>query len=142
MEPIRSFAPDGLSVQEMSPLTLAYVGDSVYELLVRTHIVGAGNCPVKKLHGKGVFFSNCAFQSRALHSVLEPLFTETEADICRRGRNAHVGHVPKNAEVAAYHGATALECLFGYLYLTGQRERIFDFFRAIAEFAEETEKHD
>ena len=136
MEPTVFPAAPGGGVNGLSPLTLAYVGDGVYELLVRAHIVSLGNCPVKKLHSRGVAFSNCVFQSRVLHEVLEPLFTETEADICRRGRNAHVGHVPKNAEVAAYHGATALECVFGYLYLTGQPERLHLFFDAIVKYAE------
>lgn len=125
---------------QLSPLTLAYVGDGVYELLVREYVVSRGNCPVKKLHTMGVSFANCAFQAQALHMVLEPLFTEEEQEVCRRGRNAHVGHVPKNAEIADYHSATALECVFGYLHLSGQTDRLRQFFDEILKFAEKEQK--
>ena len=67
---------------------------------------------------------------------LQPLLTETEAEICRRGRNAHVSHVPKNSSVADYHNATAFECLFGYLYLSGALDRLRFFFDTIAETAQ------
>ena len=105
--------------KQLSPLTLAYIGDGVYELFVREYIVSKGNCPVKKLHARAVEMVRCEFQAKMLTERLQPLLTETEAEICRRGRNAHVSHVPKNSSVADYHNATAFECLFGYLYLSG-----------------------
>ena len=113
--------------KQLSPLTLAYVGDGVYELFVREYIVSKGNCPVKK------------FQAKVLSEVLMPLFTEEEKEVCLRGRNAHVSHVPKNSSVADYHAATAFECVFGYLYLKGELERLRLFFDKILEFAETEE---
>ena len=115
----------------LSPLTLAFIGDGVYELLVRQYIVGKGNCPVKKLHEKTVDYVRCETQSRVLSQKLFPVLTEEEKAVCLRGRNAHVGHVPKNASVADYHGATALEALFGWLYLCGRQNRIGELFSLI-----------
>ena len=82
--------------RQLSPLTLAYVGDGVYELFVREFIVSKGNCPVKKLHSRAVEFVRCEFQAKMINEVLMPLFTEEETEIYLRGRNAHVSHVPKN----------------------------------------------
>ncbi len=112
----------------LSPLTLAFLGDGVYELLVRQYLVGKGNCPVKKLHGRAVEYVRCETQARVLSEKLFPLLSPEEQAICLRGRNAHVGHVPKNASVADYHGATALEALFGWLYLKGEFKRIQELF--------------
>lgn len=125
----------------MSPLTLAYIGDGVYELFVREYIVSKGNCPVKKLHGRAVELVRCEFQAKALLELLQPLFTQEEQDVCLRGRNAHVSHVPKNSSVADYHGATAFECVFGYLYLSGQLDRLRFFFGKIIDSVEAGEMH-
>lgn len=122
---------NALRLSEMSPLALAFVGDGVYDLFVREYMIAKGNCPVKKLHSRTVKLVNCRAQAQFL-AMLQPHLSEAEADICRRGRNAHVGHVPKNADIADYHNATALESLFGYLYLDGQMERLrllFDLIR-------------
>lgn len=118
-------------MQELSPLTLAFVGDGVYEMLVREYLVSGGNCPVKKLHSRAVELVRCEAQSEALHQVLWPMLSEEEQAVALRGRNAHVGHVPKNAQVGDYHGATALEALFGWLYLRGEAERIRQLFAAV-----------
>lgn len=120
-------------LKEMSPLTLAFIGDGVYELLVREYIVAQGNCSVKKLHSRKVELVRCEAQSRALSEKLWPLLTEEEQEAALRGRNAHVGHVPKNAQIGDYHGATALEALFGYLYLKGESLRIRELFTKIVE---------
>ena len=112
------FSPKGLS-----PLPLAFVGDGVYELLVREHLLAQGNCPVKKLNSRKVELVRCQFQAQALER-LWPRLSGEEQEVALRGRNAHVGHVPKNANVADYHGATALEALVGYLFVTGQMERM------------------
>lgn len=130
------FLDTAMDPKQLSPLTLAYVGDGVYELFVREFIVSKGNCPVKKLHSRTVEFVRCEFQAKVLSEVLMPLFTQEEMDICLRGRNAHVSHVPKNASVADYHGATAFECVFGYLYLSGKLDRLRLFFGKIIEAAE------
>ena len=119
-----NFLDTNLDLKNVSPLTMAFLGDGVYELLVREFIVSKGNCPVKKLNSAKVDMVRCEFQAKVLHEVLEPLFTEGEQAVCLRGRNAHVGHVPKNSTVADYHAATAFEAVFGYLYLLGDTDRI------------------
>ena len=122
----------GGTPQGLSPLPLAFVGDGVFELLVREYLVSQGNCPVKKLHSRKVELVRCQAQAHALE-LLWPDLTQEERDMALRGRNAHVGHVPKNAEVADYHGATALETLFGYLYLKGDSARLRELFEKIME---------
>ena len=124
-------------LNELSPLTLAFLGDGVYEVFVREYLVGKGNCPVKKLHSRAVELVCCEAQSKALTEQLWELLTEEEQAVATRGRNAHVGHVPKNAEVADYHGATALETLFGYLYLKGETARLRELFDLILEGIED-----
>ena len=114
-------------LRDLSPLTLAFVGDVVYELLAREHIVAQGNCPVKKLNAKKVELVCCQAQAKALRQ-LWPQLTEAERDTALRGRNAHVGHVPKNATVEDYHSATALEALFGWLHLQGESARLQQLF--------------
>lgn len=118
-------------LKEMSPLTLAFLGDGVFELLAREYLVGQGNCPVKKLHSRAVELVCCQAQAKALSERLWPLLTPEEQAVVLRGRNAHVGHVPKNAEVADYHGATGLEALFGWLYLQGEADRLRELFAAV-----------
>ena len=85
---------EGQTPQSLSPLTLAFVGDGVYELLVREHLVAQGNCPVRKLHSRKVELVRCQAQAKALES-LWPVLSEEERDVALRGRNAHVGHAPK-----------------------------------------------
>lgn len=130
---MNNFLDTNLDLKTVSPLTLAFIGDGIYELLVREYIVGKGNCPVKRLNSEKVKMVCCDFQAKCAKDVLIPLFTEEENDVYLRGRNAHVGHVPKNASVADYHAATAFEAVFGYLYLKGNTERIKEFFNSIIE---------
>lgn len=122
----------GGTPQGLSPLPLAFLGDGVFELLVREYLVSQGNCPVKKLHTRKVELVRCQAQAQALE-LLWPGLSQEEREMALRGRNAHVGHVPKNAEVADYHGATALETLFGYLYLKGDGARLRELFEKIME---------
>ncbi|MCI1951545.1 MAG: ribonuclease III [Clostridiales bacterium] len=110
-----------------SPLTLAFIGDGVFELFVRERLVLQGNCPVKELHKHAVKQVQAAAQAMVVPK-LEPILSEEEISVLKRGRNAHVGHVPKNASVADYHAATALESLFGYLYLKGDLKRLQELF--------------
>ena len=108
---------------QLNTLALAFVGDSVYDLFVRESLVCIGNRPVKALNSEKVSIVRCQAQAE-LAKRLEPLLTEEEADVLRRGRNAHVTKAPKTATMAEYHAATALECLMGYLYLSERYERI------------------
>ncbi len=108
---------------EISTLGLAFVGDGVYDLIVREELVCHANRPVKELNLKKVEVVRCEAQARLVKRI-EPYLTEEEANIIRRGRNAHTGHAPKNASMADYHMATALEALIGYLYLSDNIDRI------------------
>ncbi|MDY4976205.1 MAG: ribonuclease III domain-containing protein [Clostridia bacterium] len=108
---------------EYSPLVLAYLGDAVYELYIRSHLVSQGNYPVNRLHKAAISYVKAEAQSAAL-SALEPELTEEELRIYKRGRNAKPGTVAKHADVKDYHRATGFEALVGYLYLDGQTERL------------------
>ena len=112
----------------ISPLNLAYVGDSIMDLIVRTELVRAGNEPVNVMHKKASAVVNAANQSR-MAGVLEPLFTEDEAAVYRRGRNAKSATHAKNASILDYRRATGLEAVFGYLYLKGEYERLMELYK-------------
>lgn len=126
----RFLADTDCDLKSYSPLTLAFIGDGVFELFVRERLVLQGNCPVKELHKHAVAQVQAAAQAMVVPK-LEPILSEEEIGVLKRGRNAHVGHVPKNASVADYHAATALESLFGYLYLKGDLERLQKLFGEI-----------
>lgn len=111
----------------LSPLTLAFVGDAVFEVFVRERLVCLANRPVNDLHRQSVK-QVCGRAQARFSEKLIPLLTEEECDIFRRGRNAHTNHVPKNSEVSDYHAATGFESLFGYLYLCGRLERLNELF--------------
>lgn len=115
-----------------SPNVLAFYGDSVYETLVRNRVVLEHQTNAGRLHELAVERVRASYQSEAV-GVIEPLLTEREADILRRGRNAGGISVPKSAKPSEYRRATALEALFGYLSLTGQEERLDKLFNAICE---------
>lgn len=116
----------------MSALGLAYIGDGVYELMVRERIIARGNVPVNMLHKSTVSYVCAASQSKAV-ALISELLTEQETAVYKRGRNAHSNTIPKNADIQDYHRATGLEALFGYLYLTNQNERLKEIFEAIFE---------
>ena len=118
--------------QGFSPNVLAFYGDSVYEVLVRERVVTHHQTNAGRLHDMAVERVRASYQSEAVN-VIEPMLTEKEADILRRGRNAGGISVPKSAKPSEYRRATALEALFGYLSLTGQNERIETLFNAICE---------
>lgn len=125
----------------LSPLTLAFVGDGVYELLVRKSIVEAGSMPAKALNARKVELVRASSQA-AVYDRLEPLLTDAEREILKRGRNAHTGSVPKNAPVADYHKATGLEALFGFLYLAGEQARLQSLFQQAMEISRERMKEE
>lgn len=115
-----------------SPAALAFIGDAVYTMLSREYLLCQGNCPSNQLHNKSVSQVKCEAQAAALEKIFDTL-TEKEQDICRRGRNLHTAHTPKNSSNADYHSATALEALFGWLYVNDETERIRELFGFITE---------
>lgn len=110
-----------------SPLTLAFLGDAVYSLMVRDMLTKQANKPTGKLHKESVKLVNAAFQAEMIRTLL-PHLTEDEAAVFKRGRNAHSAHSPKNQSEADYRYATGFEALFGYLYLSGQTQRLKELF--------------
>ncbi|MGL5676114.1 MAG: Mini-ribonuclease 3 [Cellulosilyticaceae bacterium] len=106
-----------------SPLALAYIGDGVYEMFIRTHIVAKGNAPVNKLHKGSRDLVRASAQARIYH-IIEPMLTEDEMQVLKRGRNAKSISAPKNADITEYRHATGLEALIGYLYIQGNIDRI------------------
>ena len=123
-----------LSPQEArmkNPLSLAFVGDTVWDLLIRQRLL-LSQAHVNALHRQAVSQVNAGAQAQAA-AALEPLLTPEEADVFRRGQNAHARHnAPKNQDPVAYSRATALEALLGYLYLIGQEERILALFDTLS----------
>ncbi len=126
----------GVDPDTLSPLVLAYIGDAVYELYTRLHLVKRmEGSKVHHLHQETVGYVRAATQARLAHR-LEGLLTPLEAEVLRRGRNAKSGYQPKGAGVTEYRYSTGLESLVGYLYLTGQTERldmIFDLLHKLVE---------
>lgn len=125
-------APVTLRGGARSPLTLAYVGDAVYELYVRVHLVEQEGM-TRNFQPAATALVRAATQSRIL-GALEPELTEEELNVVRQGRNANIGQIPKSASMIDYRRATALECLFGYLLLEGREERLMELLpKAVAE---------
>ena len=118
--------------KQMNPLTLAFVGDVVFELLVRQQLVQNGDRPVGQLHNLAVAQVKASAQAQAYH-LLEPLLDEEELSILKRGRNSHSVHPPKNAHPQDYRKATGVEALFGYLYLKGRTARCEELFALLGQ---------
>ena len=114
-------------IRQYSPLALAFVGDGVYELFVREHLMLLANRPAGELHRRAVKLVRASAQAEAAERMM-PLLSEEELAVFKRGRNAHTGHTPKNASDAQYHAATGLEALFGYLHLSGRDDRARELF--------------
>ena len=119
-------------IRGMSSLGLAHIGDVVFELLVRSKLALSGDVTAARLHRDTVKIVAAPAQARAAERIVIHL-TEEETAIFRRGRNAKVNSVPKAATLGEYHEATALESLFGYLYLKGRKERINELFNLMME---------
>lgn len=124
------FIDKEVNPKQLSPLNLAFIGDCVYEILVRENLVKNANRPVNDLHHESVKFVSAKAQTKAFEKI-EDILTEDEMSIFKRGRNAKVGHNPKSASTGEYHTATGVEALFGYLYLSGKEERIKKLFSVI-----------
>lgn len=117
-------------VNMYSPLSLAFLGDSVYDTLVREYLLRIANMPVSKLHSAKIKLVCAEFQS-SKYDILSQYLTEKEFAVLKRGRNATGNTVPKHADAAEYRRATAIECLFGYLYLLEKNDRINELFEII-----------
>jgi ribonuclease-3 family protein len=113
---------DENNLLEVSPLVLAYIGDAVFELLVRTNMVSAGHRRMKDIHLETVQMVKAESQARIIRQIIDELSKE-EQDIVRRGRNTH-STPPKNADMQEYRMSTGFEALIGYLYLKGDEERV------------------
>ena len=120
------------ALQEISTLGLAHIGDAVYEILVRTWLCVHGKATGKGLHRATVALVCAPEQARRAEAILGSLSEEEQA-VFRRGRNANVHSIPQHASRREYQEATALEALFGYLYLSGRRQRINELFGRMME---------
>lgn len=118
-----------VDVMSYSPLTLAYIGDDAYDLVIRTYLLGKGNMPVNKLNRMADGLVRAKAQSDMM-DVIEPMLDEEEHAVYKRGRNAKSYTKAKNATVADYRRATGFEALMGYLYLQGRYVRMVELIRA------------
>lgn len=124
------FIDKEINPKQLSPLNLAFVGDCVYEMLVRETLVCSANRPVNDLHRESVKYVSAKAQTEA-YAKIKDILTPDETAVFKRGRNAKVGHSPKSATEGEYHCATGVEALFGYLYLNGNIDRIRELFSVI-----------
>ena len=119
-------------IDAISNLGLAHMGDCVFEILVRAHLCASGEKTVDKLHRDTIRLVKATSQA-AFADKMRPLLTETELAYYRRGKNSHVHAVPKSATPAEYAKATGVETLFGYLFLSGQKDRANEIFNLVME---------
>lgn len=115
-------------INTYSPLTLAYIGDAVFDLVIRTLVVEEGNCPPSRLHKKTSAIVKAGTQARMMETLL-PLLSEKEAAVYRRGKNSKPYTMAKNATRHDYLAATGFEAVMGYLYLTEQTPRMLELIR-------------
>ena len=123
----------GLGVAELrrvSALGLAHVGDAVFELMIRTRLCSSGTSTAKKLHSETVSYVSARAQASAAARII-PMLSDEEMAVYKRGRNAHVSNVPRGSTFEEYHTATGIEAVFGYLYLSGQTERLNELFKLV-----------
>ena len=118
------------TIQSTPTLNLAFIGDGVYDLLVREYLVTHSSVHVGELNKMKVDMVNCKSQAEYVKRIL-PKLSEEETDIYKRGRNAKVNSASKHSTLSDYHAATGLEALFGWLYLKGRQERINELFTLI-----------
>lgn len=112
-----------INPRTLSPLSLAYIGDAVYEVYVRERVMLRGNMPVAKLHRAATGYVKAKAQSDIIHAISDRL-TDEETAVFKRGRNAHSYTSAKNADIVDYRHATGFEALIGFLYLDGRSERL------------------
>jgi len=124
----REFSCGSADIKTYSPLTLAFVGDAVYDLIVRSLVAAGANASPNLLHKKKSGIVKAGVQAACAQALLDEL-SEEEMAVYKRGRNAHSHSVAKNASVGDYRKATGLEALFGYLYLCGETDRLLSLVR-------------
>ena len=124
------FETPSVDIHEMSPLALAFVGDAVLELLVRSRLVSTTRLPPGKLHAAATRYVSARAQFRELDAIL-PLLSDAEAAALRRGKNASKASVAKHATAEEYRASTGLECLLGWLYLQGRIDRVQELFETL-----------
>lgn len=122
---LSTFSGKKQDIRTYSPLTLAYVGDAVYDLIIRTVVVERANRPANELHRITVKYVSANAQCKIVQALMEDL-TEEEQSVYRRGKNSKPHTTAKNASVADYMKATGFEAVIGYLYLTDQMPRILE----------------
>ncbi len=119
------FELEQVDLKNYSPITLAYIGDAVFDLIIKTVVVNKANCAAKKLHARTSRIVNAKSQSDIIE-VIRPLLTEEEEAIYKRGRNSYSASRAKNQTMSDYRRATGFEALMGYLYMTGRYERMME----------------
>lgn len=123
-----SFPHEETDIRTYSPAALAFIGDAVYSLVIRTILVSKGNRQAEKLHNETTYYVR-AEQQAAIGKAVYNLMTDEEKKVYRRGRNSNPYHHAKSASMEEYLQATALECLCGYLYLQDEEERMIELIR-------------
>lgn len=134
-ESCASIRTERQDIRTYSPLALAYIGDAVYDLIIRTMVVEKANRPVNELHRITVRYVSANAQSRIVQGLMES-FTEEERSIYRRGKNSKPHTTAKNASVKDYLKATGFEAVIGYLYLTDRMDRVMELVRKGLELEE------
>ena len=130
-----------LDPKQLNSIVLAYIGDAIYEVYVRQHLIESGQINPHELHQRAVKFVAATGQAQIVHDWLESNVLSTEeAAVIRRGRNAKSNSVPKNASIQDYRYATGFEALLGYLHLSGQTERLESLITSSIQFIENKEK--
>jgi len=123
-----------------TPLRLAYMGDAIYEALIREYLIRKNANTVNKLHREAVKYVKASCQANVLMEILEKL-EDDEREVVRRGRNAKSATIPKNAVLIDYKNATGFEALIGYLYLQGKQDRIYDLVKEAVAIIEKGENN-
>lgn len=127
-------------LRQINTTALAYIGDAVYEVYVRKHVMETGQVNADRLHSMAVPYVKAKGQATALRTLAEEFLTEEEKAITRRARNRRISSKPKNAELMDYKMATAFEALIGYLYLAGEQKRLKEVMAAAVNVIEKPEE--
>lgn len=126
---------DERDVKMMAPLVLAYMGDAIYEVFVRSYLIKRGRMPVNELHRAATRYVKAKAQAEIVHA-LEELLTEEEWQVVKRGRNQKSATTPKNAALIDYKYATGFEALLGYLFFCGREQRLMEIMAKAVETVE------